>query len=260
MQRPREADIEAAKEYLRQRLDAERSMTYNLEIVMREAAERIVEILYSAKIRPTVGSYEDLPTKVQIEIEAVVEWLRETISDYFLTLAIAEHEETRDQILPYVFAKNHGMTFAERLNDYCGKYRDELMLLVGAGLFLGIAESALVKSIGENLKHPYANQLLAEGIAAPLSYGRGKSNSMYNAINTLTRFGIGQGWMYDRHLKAEMERAQGFMTFRNSTCPCDICDEYASYMHPMDDPIPPLHANCVCGTIYFNAFGEPIRF
>ena len=260
MQTPSEADIETAKAYLRQRLDAERSMSYNLSIVMREAAERVVEILYSANIHPTVASYGDLPLRVQWDIDEVVQWLKETINDYFVTLAIADHEENKDLILPLVYGESFGSTFDERLTDYVGKYKNELLLLIGAGLLLGIGKSALVKSIGDNLRQPYANPMLKDGIEAPLTYGRGRSNSMYNAINTLTRFGIGRGWMYDRHLKAEMEKAQGFMTFRNSSCACDQCDEYASYMHPMDDPIPPLHANCVCGTIYFNAFGEPIRF
>lgn len=217
MKQPTEADIEAAKVYLRQRIECELAMTALLESAMKEAAERIVEILYSAKIPPAVGSYENLPPTVQIQVAEVVEWLKETVDDYFLTLAIADHEENRDKILPFILSENHGQTFDERLIDYCDKYKDELMLLIGAGLLLGIGKSALAKSIGDNLKHPYANRLLADGIEAPLTYGRGKSNSMYNAISTLTRFGIGQGWMYNRHLKAEMERAQGFMTFRNST-------------------------------------------
>ncbi|MBD5302393.1 MAG: hypothetical protein HDS16_05295 [Bacteroides sp.] len=259
MRQPSETDIEAAKAYLRLRLEAERSMQYNLQIVMGEAAERVVEICYNAKIDLTVGSYENLPIKVQMEIEEVVQWLKETIDDYFLTLAIYDHEENRDRILPYILGENHGFTFDERLSDYCIKYRDELLLLVGAGLILGIGETALAKSIGSHLKQPYKNPDLVDGIAAPLTYGRGRTNSMYTAIGALTKFGIGQAWMYDRHLKAEMESAQGFITFRNSSYPCDICDEYASYSHPMDDPIPPLHNSCVCGTIYFNAQGEFIR-
>lgn len=258
MRKPNEADIEAAKTYLRLRLEAEMSMTYNLEIVMREAAERVVGICYSAKIDPTVVSYDKLPAKVQIEIEEVLQWLKETINDYFLTLAIYDHEENKDKILPFILAKNHGQTFDERLSDYCSKYRDELLLLVGAGLFLGIGKKVLAKSVGNNLKKPYKNPDLAAGITAPLTYGQGHTNSMFTAINTLATFGIGRGWMYNRHLKAEMESAQGFIIFRNSTYPCDICDEYASYFHPMDDEIPPIHANCVCGTIYFNALGEPI--
>lgn len=260
MKQPTESDIEAAKVYLRQRIECEQAMTTLLESAMKEAAEKVVEICYSAGVNPQSFRYTDLPVRVQFDIDEVIQRLQESIDDYFLTLSIADHEENRDKILPFILGENHGATFEERLSGYCDKYKDELLLLIGAGLFLGVAKPALVKSIGDNLKHPFANQMLAEGIDAPLTYGRGKSNSMYNAINTLTKYGIGKGWMYYRHLKAEMERAQGFMAFRNSHFPCSICDEYASYMHPMDDQIPPLHANCVCGTIYFNAFGEPIRF
>lgn len=260
MRQPNEADIEATKAYLRLRLEAEYSMTYNLQIIMREAAERVVDILYTANVSVEQLQFSDIPMRVQWDINAVVDWLKETIDDYFQTLAIYDHEDNKDRILPFILGVNHGQTFDERLTEYCSRYREELLLLVGAGLFLGLGQTALAKSIGSHLKQPYKNPDLAEGIAAPLSYGRGRSNSMFNAIGALTKYGIGKAWMYDRHLKAEMESAQGFMTFRNSTVPCDICDDYASYAHPMDDPIPPLHANCVCGTIYFNAYGDFLRF
>lgn len=260
MQQPSEADIESAKEYLRQRLECENAMTVLLESAMREAAKRIVSILFAAKMPAAAASFDALPVAVQVQVDDVVEWLRGKVEDYFQTLAIADHEENRNQILSFVLDENHGRTFDERLSGYCENFRDELMILIGAGLLLGISEVKLAKSIGDNLKRPYANQLLAEGIGVPVSYGKGRTNSMFTAINTLARFGISKAWMYDRHLKAEMERAQGFITFRNSSWPCEQCDEYASNAHPMDDEIPPIHANCVCGTIYFNVLGEPIRF
>lgn len=79
MRQPTEKDIEAAKAYLRQRLDAERSMSANLEIIMREAATKIVEICYSANINPQTFRYSDLPLRAQQDIDAVIEWLRDTI-------------------------------------------------------------------------------------------------------------------------------------------------------------------------------------
>lgn len=246
MQRPRESDIEAAKAYLCQRLDAERSMQTNLEHIMREAAEQIVEILYSAKIHPTVGSYENLPSKMQIEIDAVVGWLRETINDYFFTLAIAEHEENRDKILPFILGMNHGMTFDERLTDYVDKYRNELLLLISAGLFLGIGKSVLVKSIGDNLKHPYANQLLADGIAAPLSYGRGRTNSMFTAISGLTKYGIESAWMRHWELKTGADGAIGWLIQRGSSYPCPQCDDNCGF-HSIDEGTQlPQHLSCCC--------------
>lgn len=246
MLQPSEADIEAAKAYLQQRLECERAMSALLESAMKEAAERIVEILYSAKIPPTVGSYENLPPTVQMQIDEVVEWLREAIDDYLITLAIADHEENRDRILPFILGENHGMTFAERLENYCGKYRDELMVLVGAGLFLGIAKSALVKSIGENLKHPYANQLLSDGIEVPLTYGRGKSNSMFTALSGLTKYGIESAWMQHWELKTEADGAIGWIVQRGSSYPCPQCDDNCGF-HSIDEGTQlPQHLSCCC--------------
>ena len=48
MRVPTDKEIEEAKEYLRQRLDAELSMRTNLQIVMIEAAKQIIDILKSA--------------------------------------------------------------------------------------------------------------------------------------------------------------------------------------------------------------------
>lgn len=246
MQQPSESDIGAAKAYLLQRLDAERSMSYNLEIVMREAAERIVEILYSAKIPPAVGSYENLPPTAQMQVDKVVEWLKETIDDYFLTLAIADHEENRDSILPIVLGENHGQTFEERLSDYCEKYRNELMLLIGAGLSLGIAKSALAKSIGENLKHPYANQLLTDGIAAPLTYGKGRTNSMFTALSGLTKYGIESAWMRHWELKTEADGAIGWLVQRGSSYPCPQCDDNCGFHSINEGTQLPQHLSCCC--------------
>lgn len=246
MNQPTEADIEAAKVYLRRRLECEQTMTTLLESAMKDAAERVVEILYSAKIHPTVGSYENLPVSVQMQIEEVVDWLRETIDDYFLTLAIADHEENRDKILPLILGENHGQTFDERLNDYCGKYRDELMLLIGVGLFLGIAESALIKSIGENLKHPYANKLLADGIETPLTYGRGRTNSMFIALSGLTKYGIESAWMRHWELSTSADGAIGWIVQRGSSYPCSQCDDNCGF-HSVDEGTNlPVHPSCCC--------------
>mgnify|MGYP000093433787 CR=1 FL=1 len=246
MKQPTEADIEAAKAYLRQRLECEHAMTTLLENAMKEAAEKIVDICYSAGVNPRSFRYSDLPVRVQFDIDEVIQRLQEAIDDYFLTLAIADHEENRDRILPFILGENHGMTFAERLENYCGKYRDELMVLVGAGLFLGIAKSALVKSIGENLKHPYANQLIAEGIGNGISYGRGRTNSMFTALSGLTKYGIESAWMQHWELKTEADGAIGWIVQRGSSYPCPQCDDNCGF-HSIDEGTQlPQHLSCCC--------------
>lgn len=245
MRHPSESDIEAAKAYLRQRLDAERSMDYNLKIIMREAAERIVNICYTANVNPQTFRYADLPLRAQWDIDEVIQRLQEAIDDYFVTLAIADHEENRDKILPVILRENHGMTFEGRLSDYCDKYKNEIMLLIGAGLFLGIAKSALVKSVGENLKHPYANQMLAEGIDAPLTYGRGRTNSMFTAISDLTRYGIAEAWMKNQYIENRKDGCIGWYVQRGSTWPCELCDSMVGF-HTDESELPLYHGHCCC--------------
>lgn len=246
MQNPSEADIQAAKAYIIERISAEQAMSYQLERAMRDAAERIVAICYSVRVNPQNFKYEDLPLRAKERIDDVIRELQEAIDDYFQTYAIADHEENRDTILPFILGENHGSTFEERLSDYCDKYKDELMVLIGAGLFLGIRKSALAKSIGENLKHPYANQLLAEGIDSPLSYGRGRTNSMLTAIDDLTRFGIAQGWMRHWELKTASDGAIGWIVRRGSSYPCSACDENCGF-HSIDEGTGlPVHGHCAC--------------
>lgn len=245
MNQPTEADIEAAKAYLRQRLECEHAMTALLENAMKEAAQKIVDICYSAGVNPQSFRYSDLPVRIQFDIDEVIQWLQEAIDDYFLTLAIADHKENRDRILPFILGESHEQTFDERLSDYCGKYRDELMVLVGAGLFLGIAESALVKSIGENLKHPYANQLLADGIDEPLTYGRGRTNSMFTAIGDLTRYGIAEAWMKNQYINNRKDGCIGWVVQRGSRFPCELCDSMVGF-HTDESELPLYHSHCCC--------------
>ena len=212
---------------------------------MREAAERVVEILYSANIHPTVASYGDLPLRVQWDIDEVVQWLKETIDDYFVTLAIADHEENRNAILPFILGENRGSTFDERLTDYVGKYKNELLLLVGAGLLLGIGKSALAKSIGDNLRQPYANPMLKDGIEAPLTYGRGKSNAMYNAIGSLTRNGIAGAWMKNQYINNRKDGCIGWLVQRGSHFPCELCDSKVGF-HTDESDLPLYHSHCCC--------------
>lgn len=248
MLRPSEKDIEAAKAYLIERLSAEQSMTYNLTAVMRRAAERIVEICYAVKADRENFRYDALPQKAQQEIDKVIQWLRETVDDYFLTLAIADHEENRDEILPSVLSENHGMNFGQRLSDYCEKYRDELMVLIGAGLLLGVNRKALSNSIGENLKRPYANPLIADGINSPLTYGRGRTNSMYTAIGDLTRFGISEAWMKNQYINNRKDGCLGWYVRRGSTFPCSLCDSMVGF-HADESELPPYHLSCCCFAI-----------
>lgn len=243
--KPTETDIQIAKQYLLERLDAERSMLYHLERLMRKAAEDIVALLYAKGISVDTLKYNRLQKQVEESINEIILNLQESIADIFETLAIADHEENRNTILPFILGENNGANFDERLTDYVGKYKNELLLLVGAGLLLGIGKSALVKSIGDNLRQPYANPMLKDGIEKSISYGRGRTNSMFTAIGDLTRFGIAEAWMKNQYINNRKDGCVGWLVQRGSHFPCELCDSKVGF-HADESDLPLYHSHCCC--------------
>ena len=70
--KPTETDIQIAKQYLLERLDAERSMLYHLERLMRKAAEDIVALLYAKGISVDTLKYNRLQKQVEESINEII--------------------------------------------------------------------------------------------------------------------------------------------------------------------------------------------
>lgn len=229
------------------------SMTYNQRLLMEAAVKRVLSIAFNANTTVS-GLKFNTDKEVDAQIEAVLSRLREEIEDVCETIATNKAEE-KDDILLFIHRENHGSTFSERLSGYIAKFKTELEIVMGAALFLGMTRSEAAASIAQNFHNPYASSMMREAarrgyeFTAP-SYGRGRTNSMFNAIARLCRHAIAEAYMRILWLRATGEGAVGFITFRNSSVPCDICDDYTTYTHPMTDPMPPLHLNCVCGVVF----------
>ena len=256
---PTKNDIEEAKAYLRERLEAETSMRNNLEKSMLEAASRIVEISYKYKIPPSLFRFSR-NRQLEKEVNEVIGWLKSKIEHTMLILAIATHEEDGKDITSHITKENHGKTFAQRNNIYCNRFKDELEGAIAAGLVLGLAKEKLKETISANLTHPYSNPVFREAekkdtsaarlLSKGVSYGNGRTNSMFTALDRLTSYGVAQGWMKHWWNMGSEKGAKGFVIFRGSSYPCQTCDEAAMRIHDMSEPYPPLHLNCKCG-MYF---------
>lgn len=245
-QQPSQSDINKAKEYIKQRLGAELSMLAVLESLMKEAAKQIVIIVYADRPRVQNFAFSGLSAKAQFKIEEVIDWLRELIESNFEARCIPEDDEQRKFIIPWVKRGKNGITHTDKLNEYLGNFSKELEVLIGAGLFLKLTSSTLIQSIGLNLKHPYANTDLADGIGREITYGRGKTNSMLTAIGNLTRYGIARGWSRSKLESEHKQGATGWLVMRGSSYPCDICDGNCGFYQSMDLVNLPVHPNCCC--------------
>lgn len=243
--RPEEKDFKAARDYLVLRLQAEASMSRNLERIFKEAAQKLVLICYKYNVTPQQLLKNILPYKMKMEITQVIDWLKETIEDYFDSLVLAAPDSDRDFILPWIKSKRYGQTFEERLEGYMDKFRFEIYLLTAAGLMIGFGSVPLINSIWRNIHNPWSNPDLQESLIEKPSYGVGKSNAMFNALNNLTKNGIALAWM---KTKAEKERKDGAYCWwveRGSSYPCDICDSMTGF-HYDDSYLPLYHTSCCC--------------
>lgn len=251
-------DIEEAKAYLRSRVDAENSMTYNLERLMKEAARRMVNIAYRYKIPPSQFRFS-ANSYLQLEINDVVRWLKDRIEETTLRLAVAYEKkpEDGDRIIAYVSARSHGKTFRQRTDVYCNRFKYEVESAIAAGLLLGVAKEKLKQSIYDNLTHPYSSPIFKEAIGEKsiatrlvskgITYGVGRPKSMRNALDSLTTHAVSQGWM--RHWLNVHDVASGFYAYRGSSYPCQLCDSKTGW-HPIEDYTGGWHLRCRCYFVF----------
>ena len=245
MRRPTDKDREETSQYLIERLGAIRSMSYNLEEVFAVAIDRIVRICYEHNLQPKKLQEGALPLRVAEKVDQVIEWLIETIADYFDTLVEAAPGSDKDFIIPWVKRKIHGKTFDQRLDEYCNNFRFEIMLLTAAGIVVGLGSVPLINSLIRNIRKPWNNPEIKEGLAHIPSYGVGRTNSMFTAINALTADGIASGWMKSKYLNDKERNCVGWWVERGSSYPCDICDSQTGF-HYDDSSLPMYHSSCCC--------------
>lgn len=257
MKQPTSKEIEEAKDYLRQRLNAELSMRNNLLGIMYQAAKEIIAIAYKYNIPPGQFSFS-YNRELQQEVDAVIANLRELIEDYTETLAVATHADERKHIIAFINRESHGKTLSERINAYTTQYKKELEVAIASGVLLHVAKSELLASIKESWKSPLLNQHIRQvtskgfpvisRLNVPETYGVGRTNSSFTALDNLTNFAIAEGWMDYFATVAKENGAVGFMSFRGSSYPCQQCDDETTYFHIFNngDPVPPYHAHCCC--------------
>ena len=260
MRYPSDREIEEAKDYIRQRLQAEKSMERNLRTAMLRAAERIISISHKYGIPPKMFRFS-LDRNLKHEVEAIISDLRATIEDYTSTLSVATHNDKEEEILAYITRNSYRKTFGERNAIYANRYKYELEAAIAASMLAGTSKAATLQLISKKLEHPYDNPDFIEAVKAGdmnatrirtdgISYGIGRTNSSFTALRNLTVFAVAEGWMKYWYLSGTEKGAKGFITFRSSSFPCQTCDEYAMRTHPMSDPYPPLHNHCVCGMAF----------
>lgn len=237
MNQPKQSDISAAKEYLRKRVAAEVSMEHYLDRKLLAAAKEIVEYAYSRHIPPTLFSFQYDPFLVY-EVDRIIRRLIQDIEEYDFMLATKTDKTDKKTLLPYIERDIDGSNYHDRLTLYANRFKTEVEHFIKAGLVAELTSGAITKIIAKSYKSPYKGTIISDV--------EHRGFTAYPRLLALTRHTIADAWMYADMESAIRRGAVGFITYRGSSYPCDICNDYAGIFHTFAEPYPPLHVNCKC--------------
>ena len=238
---------------------------------LKSSLNDIVDLYAMNPVEPKNLSI-DTDNKLDRDVSAIIALLSERIRLYMQAILANEIHTYSDFITntenrninkvnatnSFLSDKIDDKTFYDRLNAYTDNFKYESEAIVVAGLASGMSAKQIVIEYADNINNPYKSELLKEAIRSNefearnikskgVSYGQGISNSMAVALtlvaqDTIFRFYnklLHDSWSNDNSIA-------GWISIRNSSYPCDLCDSQAYVFHPMSEFFMGYHRRCVC--------------
>lgn len=230
--------------------------------VERRLRERIPEIIRECMAFAYLGktfTFEvaDLADKVDARLIALSDDILSDIEERARkAIEYAEEEDDEEIILAYIKREINGTDIVERLDKHCSTLRYFLEGWMAIGLVNGIETYELTNQILRYIDNPFASPLWQESFnAGYLSdsirtqryiYGKGNQRNVLSALTEIEQYAINEAYQYGRILKYGKLGAIGYRTHRNSSFPCEECDELTRHIWPLDEIVLPAHPRCIC--------------
>lgn len=238
---------------------------------LKSSLNDIVEVYSNIPIDPKKLSI-DKDSKLDRDVSAIIALLRDKLQLYMQSVLandiysysdIATDNITRNSkkvnaTNEFLFDEIDNKTFYDRINAYTDNFKYEAEAMAVAGLASDLSAKQIVSEYAKNISNPYKSELLKEAIRSNefearnikskgVTYGQGISNSMAVALtlvaqDTIFRFYnklLHDSWSNDNSIA-------GWISIRNSSYPCDLCDSQAYVFHPMSEFFMGYHRRCVC--------------
>lgn len=235
--KPTAQEIDNAKEYIRRRLAAENSMEHYLDRKLLLAAKALVSLAVKHNIPPTLFSFNYDPL-IALEANRIINTLTDEIEEYDFIMATQTDKADKDTLLPYINREINGISYRQRLETYTFGFKLEIQDIIKVGLLANMTQKALVQTVTALYKRPYTSKLT--------SHLEHRGQATYARLLTLTRHTIADTWMFADMESARKGGALGFIPFRGSNYPCEVCSDHAGRFHDFSEPYPPFHPHCVC--------------
>ena len=212
-------ELEAAKDFLRRRIDSELSMKRDVEDLLGEYAEALLLLLF-----------------------------RDALLAYLLGERGGDTLEGRIDKRCHTFFNEVAAVFlAGRLlggysvSDLAAAVRENMKHPWDNPVLVEVRERIASGDIAGSL----------DDFAEP-HFGSGVEISSMGALQTLTAFAVADAWMWFGYEDARARGAKGYYVVRGSSYPCDECDSHTGIFYPIgdDDDRQQYHLNCRCMVVY----------
>lgn len=243
-------EFESAKEFLRERLRNERSMSADVLRLLEVYAAYLLTSLFN-------GATDD---DIELLIAALID---ELLADC-QTLAVDEHDNG-DAVVVWLLGERFGDTLRGRVEKRVRTFYDEVAAVYVAGRLLGRGYDELLGGIVANLKTPWQHDALVEArekirlgeLSAVRSFdephfGMGNPTSSLVALDRLLVYAVADAWMFWQYEDAKGRGAKGYFVVRGSSYPCDVCQSHVGIFYYITDKthIPLYHSSCCCYIVY----------
>lgn len=198
-----------------------------------------------------------LNEKIKLHLQAVLASDIYSISDEATDSNTREADKV-DAMNAFIYEDIEGKNTIDRISDYCENFMYEAEAFIVAGLASDLSNGEIVNEWYANANKPYSSELIKEAMRSNefeatnikskgVSYGSGISQS---ALLALTLVGQDTAFrFYNRNLREAWllnNTIPGWISIRNSSFPCKLCDSQAYVFHPMSELFQAWHRRCVC--------------
>lgn len=258
-------DIEIAKYYAKRRIEKEEQMSKELLRAYTNAFSRALTVTLSSGVSPSYfnfSKYFTLDAKIDKIMDRLVSDLYAIIEKYaYINMEYAKQKNGRDDdldIVGYINRPIKGVDLNGRLAKYSDNAKLEFEAFIASGLLLGKSENTVSSEFKAYYDKPYSSPMLRDSwsekgakIAAirlltkGISFGAGKYVSSFNSFDRLGRGTTNFAFNYADNEYMRRNGAIGYVVYRGSSYPCDICDNNRGF-HAINDLTLPTHSRCVC--------------
>lgn len=242
------------------RAQAQRNAADHVASILWKTAESIVKAArkyrpyYQSKTMSDVAQYEKEARHIAANAEKAIE---KYVEAYSVASGKILGFDAKDLVNDYLKKEVFGKTYIQRNSSYLYDFANDVVSLVKAGVSLRYDENKIIGAVRKSYKDPYNNSVMTKAsregkyVMVIPHRGQGVYAASYENIIRNVQNTINLSWGQVEIEYGRSVDAVGYRTYRNSSYPCDICDEIASRPHRMSEGmLIPAHHRCVCGVMF----------